>query len=190
MGFEHLKGAFVGLLVRETKAVDLVHPAQAAEIAVLHNLDPAAEPPFHLGLQFCQITCHIVTLSPSFIPACPRQMRRGPCEPRSLSRSSSCHALPLLSIRSTFAAFQSSPTVAISSAHHTPNLHKCSACYSSTTSHTQHSTSGEGNFTDEKSGGNLSTPNFTGATPSATRKRCAPCVNGTTRTRTDAASGH
>ena len=90
----------------------------------------------------------------------------------------------------TLAAFQSSPTVAISSAHHTPNLHKCSACYSSTTSHTQHSTSGEGNFTVEKSGGNLSTPNFIGATPSATRKRCAPCVNGTTRTRTDAASGH
>lgn len=87
-------------------------------------------------------------------------------------------------------AFQSSPSVAISSAHHTPNLHKCSACYSSTTSHTQHSTSGEGNFTVEKSGGNLSTPNFIGATPSATRKRCAPCVNGTTRTRTDAASGH
>ena len=76
MGFEHLEGAFVGLPVRETEAVDLAHPARAAEIAVFHDLDPAAEPPFHLGLQFCQITCHIVTLSSLFIPRSPRHFRR------------------------------------------------------------------------------------------------------------------
>lgn len=190
MGFKHLKGAFVGLLVRQTESVELVNISRAAEVAVLHDLDPAAEPPFHLGLKFCQITCHIVTFSSSFIP-----VARGgfAADLVSHAHSRTHHHVTLFRsfyLRSSFAAFQSSPTVAISSAHHTPNLHKCSACYSSTTSHTQHSTSGEGNFTDEKSGGNSPTPNFTGATPLATRKRCAPCVNGTTRTRTDAASGH
>ncbi len=39
------------------------------DIAVLHDLDPAAEPPFHLLFLLCQINCHIVTLSSLFIPA-------------------------------------------------------------------------------------------------------------------------
>lgn len=51
-----------------------LEPARAAEIAVPHDLDPAAEPPFHLGLKFCLATCHIVTLTSSFIP-----VARGKC---------------------------------------------------------------------------------------------------------------
>lgn len=69
MGFKHLEGVIVGLLVREAEAIELAHFSRAAEIAVLHDLDPAAEPPFHLGLQLCMITRHIVTLSSLFIPA-------------------------------------------------------------------------------------------------------------------------
>ena len=59
VGFKHLEGVIVGLLVREAEAIELAHISQAAE------------PPFHLGLQLCQATCHIVTLSSSFIPRLP-----------------------------------------------------------------------------------------------------------------------
>ena len=33
------------------------------EIAVLHDLDPAAEPPFNLLFQLCQIACHVILLA-------------------------------------------------------------------------------------------------------------------------------